>query len=191
MTGTHLLSALERRSHLGFDSSAPDADLARRAMEDGFSTEPADRSNELEFDLTFNIEDVNPMDIDQYIENLSTEFPEASSLTLYDLEVADQALAQLESGLEILSNRDKQYAEAVQAWTLHSLAERELTRGYEIDHTSDDSYLETVEVLEELLKELEADNEDPRLIKIAQVWRTETLAEVSVSRIRKMFELAS
>jgi hypothetical protein len=97
----------------------------------------------------------------------------------------------LELQLNAMKVQDRVFATAIQDWVLKELSRRQADRGSEYEHTSEESYLETIDVIEHLATELEQDNEDPALISLAQTWRLETIAELSSERVKKLYVLAA
>ncbi len=97
----------------------------------------------------------------------------------------------LEQKLDAMKEQDRLFATAVQDWVIKELYRREIERGSEYEHTSEESYLETIDVIESLAIELEHDDEDPALIALAQTWRLETIAELSSERVKKLYALAA
>lgn len=124
---------------------------------------------------------------EKYLEQ-QTLSRERVDMMLDDAEVTHRVL---ERRLDEMSETDKLYAEALQDWVLEDLRRKESERGEVYEQGSEESHRATVNTLEKLLMQLEDEKEDPRLIELAQVWRKETLAELSIARLRELYRLAA
>lgn len=91
---------------------------------------------------------------------------------------------ELKERLELLSENDKLYAQAVQGWTMDEIKRRIEVRGYDFDQSDERVYAEMIDVLDEMVDELTEDNEDEKLITLASTWRQEVAAELTVHTIR-------
>ncbi|HMS93335.1 MAG TPA: hypothetical protein PKD28_02990 [Candidatus Saccharibacteria bacterium] len=104
---------------------------------------------------------------------------------------AKLAREELKERLDLLSEQDKLYAQAVQDWTMTELERRVEARGYDYDQSDERTYLETMDVLDNLVYELAKDEEDDKLIELASTWRSEVAAELTVHNIRDAYRLAA
>lgn len=93
----------------------------------------------------------------------------------------------LKERLDELSEQDALFAHAVQDWTMTELERRIEVRGYDYDQSDERTYLETMDVLDGLIEELERDEEDEKLIRLATTWRQEVAAELTVSSVRDAY----
>ena len=133
-------------------------------------------------------------DIEQYLRFLENKDVAELSLADIDTELIEDAArieAELKARLDAMSEEDTLFAHAIQDWTLEELRKHEAERGYAHEQGSDESYLETVEVLETLLDQLVAEDEDARLIALTDVWREETLAELRTAKLQSYYELVA
>lgn len=111
---------------------------------------------------------------------------------LKDLEHEAQLMREeLKERLDLLSEQDKLYARAVQDWTMDELERRIEERGYDYDQSDERTYLETMDVLDDLMYELIDDEEDDKLIELASTWRSEVAAELTIHHIRDAYRLAA
>lgn len=104
---------------------------------------------------------------------------------------AKLACEELKERLDLLSEQDKLYAQAVQDWTMTELERRIEARGYDYDQSDERTYLETMNVLDNLVQELVKDGEDDKLIELASTWRSEVAAELTVHSIQDAYRLAA
>ena len=98
---------------------------------------------------------------------------------------------ELKERLEALSEQDTLVAHAVQDWTMEELQRRIEARGFDYDQHDERSYLETMDVLDNLVQELTRDDEDEKLIELAATWREEVAAELTVHSVRDTYRLAA
>ena len=116
---------------------------------------------------------------------------EATNL-LKDLEYeAQMACEELQERLELLSEQDKLYAQAVQDWAMDEIKRRVDERGHDYDQSDERAYLEMMDVLGTMVHELVEDNEDEKLITLAVTWREEVAAELTVHNVRDAYRLAA
>lgn len=119
---------------------------------------------------------------------------------LLDAHVAQE---EFQRRLDEMSEQDQLFSGAIQDWTIEELGTREAERGYMYKQGSKDSYLETIAVLDQLMIELTDDQsgseikdvdmllENERLIEMVQMWRKETLAELTQVQLRELYDLAA
>lgn len=166
---------------------------------------PYDMSgSDLYFPSPKEIEDLH-LEIQRYLESgdvLNDNERPSLSVVVPLLEGAELVHDEFERRLEDLSETDKKFATATQEWVLKELYAREEVRGKTYSRGSNESYEEIIAVLDALLIELHDDEadidfsilddtENGRLISLVQAWRMETLAEVSVARLRELYRLAA
>lgn len=131
--------------------------------------------------------------INEYLDSLREL--EESGVYLSDRAVDPEAVKrareikrQYEAQYAQMSEQDKLFAAAVQNWTIEEQRRREEARGFEFEHTSPESYSETITVLDELIAELEGDNEDEKLLELATTWRTELRSDLTIARIKDLIQ---
>jgi len=100
------------------------------------------------------------------------------------------ACDQYKARLDEMSQEDRRYARGLQGWVLQELKLRQDERGEAFEQGSNESYLETITVLDAVIAELETEKEDPKLIKLAEVWRSETQAELVVHKVEALHQKA-
>ena len=111
----------------------------------------------------------------------------ARSLMILETE-AQVAHEELRERLELLSEQDKLYAEAVQNWTLDELARRAEVRGKDYDQHDDAAYLEMIDVMDTMADQLIEEDEDEALIQLVTTWRDEVAAELTVRSIHEAYQ---
>lgn len=99
----------------------------------------------------------------------------------------------LEARLEELSDEDRAIATALQDWVLQNLKMRAENRGHDHDPTSEDTYLETIDVLKDFEDKLEFDelesgvlavyDNKQHLLKLSEAWRYEAGAELGIETV--------
>lgn len=96
---------------------------------------------------------------------------------------------------EELAEEDKKYARAVQDWTIAELHARHPDFADEQKNSTPDEMVaqlyETASIVGELLIELNKDNEDEKLIMLAETWHKELLADCMVAEFRQLYALAA
>lgn len=101
---------------------------------------------------------------------------------------------QFHMAYEKMAEVDKKYARAIQDWVIEELKTRH--PDYRKDYTDKiseqllDDLLETIGVLDSLMFEFTEDEEDHRLIEMAQTWRLELIADVIAADIQQLYHLA-
>lgn len=108
---------------------------------------------------------------------------------------ASEMRDQFHDAYEQMAEIDKKYAHAIQDWVIDELKVRHPDyRDDRSDKTSEQllaDLLETIGVLDGLMVEFSEDDEDQRLIEMAQTWRLELMADVSAADLHRLYELAA
>lgn len=112
-----------------------------------------------------------------------------------DAEARKERVARLEAEQRIASDKfllgelqedHPYYAEALQDWLKHE-KEKLVASGVVID----DVMLAEAEILDEIISEVNADHEDPELIKLAEVMKDMKEAEAELRRLQRSHSLAA
>ncbi len=87
------------------------------------------------------------------------------------------------------------YARAIQDWVMQELAARYPNHQSSHHEEKPDELpvdlLATIDILDSLMVELTADDEDSRLLELASTWRMELLAELCQAKVQLLYRLAA
>jgi hypothetical protein len=128
---------------------------------------------------------------DKYIEG-RLYAKDINPFVIQEAEIVSESLHQQ---YKELAEEDAKYARAVQDWTVDELRARH--PNFAIDQKDStpeqvaQQLLETACVVGELITELETEDEDPRLIYLAQTWQKELLADCMVAEFKHYYALAA